>query len=662
MTAALVGNPNCGKTTLFNKLTGSDVRVGNFPGVTVSVNAGTINGLEGWELADLPGIYSLSGISDDERCAASFLEASAPELLINVIDGTTISRGLWLTLRLTSLDIPMIGIVTMMDEVERNGVQIDAAALSRELGFPVMEVSSSDEDLEQRVLSAIKRGGRIPCGRCGRSFRKRWYYADRGLGDCLSEIEDFFSNSDESSLSAAFRSETAFLREREKLPSRLATIAASIERERGMSADEALASAGYKRSDEICAACVSKISTKQNSVGLADKILTGKFSRIFFAAGILSAVWFIFGVFAREVTALLDGGLFYVSSVCSNLLNDIHASPVVSAIVCGGIIGGVGSVLSFLPVILAFFLFLSVLEDSGYASRAAYIFDSPMRRIGLSGRCIVPLITGGGCSVPAIMSTRTLTSGKERALCIFLIPYVSCSAKIPVYTTLAAAFFGRRSGAAVVFLWFFSLLVGIAASSVIGKIIGGGKDIFVLEMPPYRMPSLGSVVAVMRRRTREFISKAFGVIFVSSVAISLLRSLTPAFTIADSPADSMLMKIGGFISPIFAPLGFGTAAFAAAAVCGITAKEAVVSTLAVVLSSPGSAFTSSLTSAVSPAGGVAFLVFVALGVPCVASLSAVKRELNFGRAALLVLAWGTVSYVLSFVAYLAVRAITTAGL
>lgn len=623
MIAALVGNPNCGKTTLFNSLTASNVRVGNYPGVTVGVSTGVIKEVSEYELADLPGIYSLSDISEDERCALSFIERTKPDLIINVADASTLRRGLYLSLCLAERRIPMIIALSMTDEMKKSGGKVDTELLSREIGVPVVCAYSDNGTLSKELLGAIKSGGALP------SLTE---YKKQSLSAVCGETEH-----------------ASFGRKRAGIKHGAEEISFEKSKQISETEHDKLIESKYYAADKLYAVSVSETDRKHAEKGsdCADKVLAGKLSYLIFALIMLTMFAVTFGIVSPFVSYVFDSLSDCLCEAAESLSKYEFISPLVGVIICDGIIKGVGSVISFLPVILTFFLMMSLIEDSGYAARAAFIFDFPMRRLGLSGKCIVPLITGGGCTVPAVMSSRTLTSGKERALCIFLIPYISCSAKIPVYTAVGGAVFGGRSALVVLLLYVFGLTVGVSASSAISHIcnLHGGES-FLLEIPPYRMPTSRTVFSMMLKRSREFISRAFSIIFVSSSLISLASALTPSFACAAYPEESILWKLGEFASPLFKPLGFGTVPFAAAVICGIAAKEAIVSTLAVTVGFELSAL------GISPAAAVAFLVFVCIGVPCAASLGAVRQECGSAvRCMIYSAAWFIISYILSFAAY-----------
>ncbi len=591
MIAALVGNPNCGKTTLFNRLTGKELHVGNFPGVTVSASVGSSVTDGKVEFADLPGIYSLSEVSEDERCAVDFIKCVKPDIIVNVLDSTCLSRGLALTAELFRFGIPIVAVLTMTDELRRRGGSVDTDELSRRLSVPVV---------------------------------RAW----NGTGEISSELSDILC------------SERAL-----PTPHEAIGCGASKPEER------------YRYADRVLSGIYRCAQSSGPSGGKLDRLLAGRWARWMFALILSGAFFIIFGVVSPAADSVSERAIAGAYGMLERLLGAPYISPIVRSLVCDGLVSGVGSVLSYLPVILSFFFVMSMIEDSGYAARCAYVFDAPLRRIGLSGRCMVPLICGGGCSVPAVMSTRTLTGGRERAICIFLIPYVSCSAKIPIYTTLCRAHLSV--GAAVLpLIYIFALSAGLALSTLISGTGRGGEELFILEMPPYRVPSPYSSMRLMYRRTCEFLRRAFGIIFVSSAAVSIFANLTPQLTVPTVPEESILWQIGNMLVPLFSPLGFGSAAICAALLSGITAKEAIVSTLAVTLSRDHISLQSALSAAISPAAAVSLAVFIATGVPCIAAVGAVRQETgSVRRTVLYVAAWFAISYVLSLIAYSAASAV-----
>lgn len=653
MKAALVGNQNSGKTTIFNLLTGSNVKTGNFPGVTVNVNVGKIKNTDDCEIADLPGIYSLSGMSEDERCAIRFLTSQNPELIINVLDGTCLGRGLCLTTRLMDMKIPMIIVVNMMDEVKERGGKIDFSSLSECLGLPVIGVSASDEASFERLIGAIKKGGALGS--------ISWYSADRRISECIGDIKEMIGGAELRSYPAEYIAQLLVEGSTPrdvKLPEGiLSGIKARIKRFETRMNDSgagALASARFAYIDRVCKKSVDIPASEGDKKSAdIDRILTGKAAHFIFFGIMFICFILTFDILSPALIKILESVVRAVYKITANALDFLSVSPVLKIIVCDGIISGVGSVLSFLPVILIFFFFLSLIEDTGYSARIAFIFDSAMRKIGLSGKCLVPLITGGGCSVPAVMSTRTLTSGRERALTIFLIPYVSCSAKIPVYAVFAAAFFRVHSIFAVAALYLFGIITGIISTALIKKITNiRESDIFYLEEPPYRMPALRNILSLMKRRSKDFLSKAFSVIFIASLIICIVNSLTPSLEAAHSHEESILYQIGKYIAPVFEPLGFGSVPFAVSIICGISAKEAIISTLAISLGTSAGALSDVLPSALSVPSALSFLSFVVLGVPCIATIAALRRETkSLFRTLIYVLSWFAVAYVVSFFVY-----------
>ena len=666
ITFALAGNQNCGKTTLFNCLTGSNQHVGNFPGVTVDRKDGQIRNHPEATVTDLPGIYSLSPYTGEEVVSRQFILESQPDAVIDIIDATNIERNLYLTLQLMELDRPMVIALNMMDEVTANGGTIDVNLLERELGVPVVPISAAkNEGIGELVEHAMhiarygERPGRIDfCSSAADS-------PDHGaLHRCIHGIANLIE--DHAKVAAIpLRFAATKLVEGDALVIKalnldqneldaIEHIICQMEEESGSDRLCALADMRFTFIEDVCATCVVKPhESREHKRSVAiDRVLTGRFTAIPMFILIMGLVfWLTFGVIGAALQGLLEQLVSMVIGAADAGLTAFGTNPVVRSLVVDGVLTGVGSVLSFLPIIVVLFLLLSILEDSGYMARVAFVMDKILRRFGLSGRSFVPMLVGFGCSVPAIMSTRTLPSDHDRKMTVMLTPFMSCSAKLPVYGLLCAAFFPQATVPAMVSLYILGILVGMLVAVILNRTTFKGEPVpFIMELPNYRMPSAKTTLLLAWDKAKGFITKAFTIIFAASVVIWFLQTFDIRFNVVTDQSQSMLAGLGGLLAPVFAPLGFGDWRTSTALVCGLIAKESVISTLTVLLGSTSAAALSGMFTA--PIAYV-FLVFVLLYPPCVAAISTVRSELG-GRYAVAVFALQvTVAWIIAFIVHTA---------
>ena len=645
---ALAGNQNCGKTTLFNQLTGSNQHVGNFPGVTVDRKSGAIREYPDTEVTDLPGIYSMSPYSSEEIVTRQFIIGEKPTGIINIVDATNIERNLYLTMQLMELDTPMVLALNMMDEVRANGGTIMVNQLEETLGIPVVPISAAknegiDELIEHAVHVARYRElpGRIDFCTAGSDPADPRGAVHRCIHSVGHLIEDHAAAAGLPLRFAATKlveGDTLIEKALQLNPNEtdiLGHAIAEMETVTGLDREAALADMRFTFIEKLCSATVVKPGESlehKRSVAI-DKILTGKYTALPCFAGIMALVfWLTFGVVGSTLSDWMTLGIDWFTGVVDRALTAYQINPVVHSLVIDGIFAGVGSVLSFLPTIVILFFFLSILEDTGYMARVAFVMDKLLRRIGLSGRSFVPMLVGFGCSVPAIMATRTLSSERDRRMTILLTPFMSCSAKLPIYALFTAAFFPRVWRAPVmIFLYLFGILCGILYSLILKQTCFRGEPVpFVMELPNYRLPSPKSVGQLIWEKARDFIQRAFTIIFVATVVIWFLQTFDTRLNVAATPDSSLLALVGSLITPIFKPLGFGDWRISTALITGFTAKESVVSTLTVLLGGD----TGALNMLFTPFTALVFLIFTLLYTPCVAAIAAVKRELGGGRAAL----------------------------
>ena len=664
ITFALAGNQNCGKTTLFNCLTGSNQHVGNFPGVTVDRKDGQIRNHPEATVTDLPGIYSLSPYTGEEVVSRQFILDSQPDAVIDIIDATNIERNLYLTLQLMELDRPMVIALNMMDEVTANGGTIDVNLLERELGVPVVPISAAkNEGIGELVEHAMhiarygERPGRIDF--CSSA-------ADSPDGGALHRCIHGIANLIEDHAKAAaipLRFAATKLVEGDALViealnldqnelDAIEHIISQMEEESGSDRLCALADMRFTFIEDVCATCVVKPhESREHKRSVAiDRVLTGRFTAIPMFILIMGLVfWLTFGVIGAALQGLLEQLVSMMIGATDAGLTAFGTNPVVRSLVVNGVLTGVGSVLSFLPIIVVLFLLLSILEDSGYMARVAFVMDKILRRFGLSGRSFVPMLVGFGCSVPAIMSTRTLPSDHDRKMTVMLTPFMSCSAKLPVYGLLCAAFFPQATVPAMVSLYILGILVGMIVATILNHTVFKGEPVpFIMELPNYRMPSAKTTLLLAWDKAKGFITKAFTIIFAASVVIWFLQTFDIRFNMVTDQSQSMLAGLGGLIAPVFAPLGFGDWRTSTALVCGLVAKESVISTLTVLLGSTSAAALSGMFTA--PIAYV-FLVFVLLYPPCVAAISTVRSELGGRYAAAVFALQVTVAWIIAFVVH-----------
>ena len=640
---ALAGNQNCGKTTLFNQLTGSNQHVGNFPGVTVDRKDGTIRGHAEATVTDLPGIYSLSPYSSEEIVTRDFLLNTHPDGIINIVDATNIERNLYLTMQLMELGIPMVLALNMMDEVRANGGTIMVNELEELLGVPVVPISAAkNEGIDELVEHAlhVARHREVP-GRI--DFCDATDGKDGAVHRCIHAVAHLIEDhAQRAGLPLRFAATKlvegdqlieAALQLDENETELLGHTIAELENETGLDREAALADMRFTFIERLCDKTVVRPGESREhkrSVAM-DKVLTGKYTALPCFIGIMALVfWLTFGVIGAALSDLLTLGIDAVTNAADHALTAYGINPVVHSLVIDGIFAGVGSVLSFLPVIVTLFFFLSILEDTGYMARVAFVMDQLLRRVGLSGRSFVPMLIGFGCSVPAIMATRTLSSDRDRKMTILLTPFMSCSAKLPIYALFTTAFFPRQWRAVVmVGLYLTGIVCGILYALVLKLTRYKGEPVpFVMELPNYRFPSARSVGQLIWEKAKDFLQKAFTIIFVATVLIWFLQTFDTRLNVA-APDTSLLALIGSWVAPIFKPLGFGDWRVSTALITGFTAKESVVSTLTVLLGGD----TAALSTMFTPFTAVVFLVFTLLYTPCVAAVAAAKRELGSAKAA-----------------------------
>ncbi len=650
LTFALAGNQNCGKTTLFNQLTGSNQHVGNFPGVTVDRKDGVIRNHKEATVTDLPGIYSLSPYSNEEIVTRDFILQQHPSGIINIVDASNIERNLYLTMQLMELDTPMVLALNMMDEVRANGGTIMVNQLEETLGIPVVPISAAknegiDELIEHAIHVARYRElpGRIDFCTAGSDPADPRGAVHRCIHSVGHLIEDHAAAAGLPLRFAATKlvEGDALIEKALQLDPNetdmLGHAIAEMETVTGLDREAALADMRFTFIEKLCSATVVKPGESlehKRSVAI-DKILTGKYTALPCFAGIMALVfWLTFGVVGSTLSDWMTLGIDWFTGIVDRALTAYQINPVVHSLVIDGIFAGVGSVLSFLPTIVILFFFLSILEDTGYMARVAFVMDKLLRRIGLSGRSFVPMLVGFGCSVPAIMATRTLSSDRDRRMTILLTPFMSCSAKLPIYALFTAAFFPRVWRAPVmIFLYLFGILCGILYSLILKQTRFRGEPVpFVMELPNYRLPSPKSVGQLIWEKARDFIQRAFTIIFVATVVIWFLQTFDTRLNVAATPDSSLLALVGSLIAPVFKLLGFGDWRISTALITGFTAKESVVSTLTVLLGGD----TGALNTLFTPFTALVFLVFTLLYTPCVAAIAAVKRELGGSRAALCV--------------------------
>ena len=648
MLLALVGNQNCGKTTLFNQLTGSNQHVGNFPGVTIEHKIGQVIGWKGYELVDLPGIYSIRPYSGEEKVTRNFIIDRKPDAIINIVDATNIERNLYLTLQLIEMGKPMVLALNMMDELLGNHGSVDIQKLSDRLGIPVVPIAAAKNDGVDELMRVV-----AETAENARKPRRIDFCSAGPVHRCIHTVSHVVEDhADKIGVPSRFAA-TRVIEEDDEIISALKLsenelelighAVLEMETEGGLDRNAALAEMRYRFIEAVCSECVIKAQESKEMLRSVriDKVLTNKYLAIPTFIAIMGFIfWMTFSVLGKWLSDLLALGIAGVTQLTDNALTAYGLNPVVHSLVIDGVFAGVGSMLSFLPIIVVLFFFLAILEDTGYMSRVAFVMDKLLRRIGLSGRSFVPMLIGFGCSVPAIMSTRTLSSERDRKMTMLLIPFMSCSAKIPIYAVFTAAFFPNNGGLVMICLYVFGMLMGIIAARILSKTAFTGKPVpFVMELPNYRMPSLKTVLLLMWEKAWDFIRRAFTVIFAATIVIWFLQNFDVRLNVVgQGSGDSLLAIIGTWLAPIFAPLGFGDWRVATALVTGLMAKEAVISTLGVLMGVGANLSSAALGSLFTLPSAVSFLVFCLLYTPCVAALAALRRELGSGVKTVLVMA------------------------
>lgn len=647
MLLALVGNQNCGKTTLFNQLTGSNQHVGNFPGVTIEHKIGQIIGWKNYDLVDLPGIYSIRPYSGEEKVSRDFIIERKPDAIINIVDATNIERNLYLTLQLIEMGKPMVLALNMMDELLGNHGSVDIQKLSDRLGIPVVPIAAAKNDGVDELMRVVAETAENAV-----KPRRIDFCSAGPVHRCIHTVSHVVEDhADKIGVPSRFAA-TRVIEEDAEIISALKLsdnelelighAVLEMENEGGLDRNAALAEMRYRFIEAVCSECVIKAQESKEMLRSVkiDKVLTNKYLAIPTFIVIMGFIfWMTFSVLGKWLSDLLALGINEVTALVDNALTAYGLNPVVHSLVIDGVFAGVGSMLSFLPIIVVLFFFLAILEDTGYMSRVAFVMDKLLRRIGLSGRSFVPMLIGFGCSVPAIMATRTLSSERDRKMTMLLIPFMSCSAKIPIYAVFTAAFFPDHGGLVMTCLYVFGMLVGIIAAKVLSKTAFTGKPVpFVMELPNYRMPSLKSVLLLMWEKAWDFIRRAFTVIFAATIVIWFLQHFDVRLNVVgEGSTDSLLAIIGTWIAPVFAPLGFGDWRVATALLTGLMAKEAVISTLGVLMNVGANLGSATLGSLFTLPSAVSFLVFCLLYTPCVAALAALRRELGSGVKTVLVM-------------------------
>ena len=659
MILALAGNQNCGKTTLFNQLTGSNQHVGNFPGVTVEQKSGQVRGQKNCTVVDLPGIYSLRPYTAEEIVTRDYILRQKPDGIINIVDATNLERNLYLTLQLLTLRVPMVLALNMMDELTGNGGSIDVKKMAQTLGIPVVPICAATADgVSELVDEAVRAAeGKIlpqvydfcepgPVHRCIHAVCHQIEDHAQAAGICTRFAATWLIEGD------ASMEEVLRLDQNEKELIEHSVL--QMEQERGLDRNAALADMRYSFIEKLVKdAVVKPKESRQHKRSVqADKILTGKYTAIPIFIGVMFLIFFLtFHVIGAFLSDLLALGIDRLTQIVDAALTAYGLNPVVQSLIIDGIFEGVGSVLSFLPVIVTLFFFLSILEDTGYMARVAFVMDKLLRRIGLSGKSIVPMLIGFGCTVPAVMATRTLPSERDRTMTILLTPFMSCSAKIPIYGFFSAAFFPEHAALVMIALYLFGILMGILAALVLEKTAFRGRPVpFVMELPNYRLPSVKSVALLLWEKAKDFLERAFTVIFLATIVIWFLQSFDTRLNVVTDSAGSLLAIIGQRIAPVFAPLGFADWRCAAALISGFIAKESVVSTLEILLG------TSALGALFTTKSAVSFLVFTLLYTPCVAAIAAIRREVGSGlRAGVIALCQCCVAYLAAFAVFSLLR-------
>jgi ferrous iron transport protein B len=659
ITFALAGNQNCGKTTLFNQLTGANQHVGNFPGVTVDRKDGMIKGNANTLVTDLPGIYSMSPYSNEEIVTRQFVLNEHPKGIINIADATNIERNLYLTMQLLELDIPMVLALNMMDEVRENGGSIRVNELEEMLGIPVIPISAAkNEGIDELIDHALHVAKYQE-----RPGRQDFCEADdhggavhRCLHGIMHLIEDHAKKADIPLRFAASKLAEGDERILNKLDldtnekETLEHIITQMEKERGLDRAAAIADMRFSFIGKICKETVVKPHESKEHARSAkiDNILTGKYTAIPSFIVIMALVfWLTFGVIGAWLSDLLEMAIGVLTDIVANAMVAANVNEVLQSLVIDGIFNGVGSVLSFLPIIVTLFFFLSMLEDSGYMARVAFVMDKLLRKIGLSGRSIVPMLVGFGCTVPGVMASRTLPSERDRKMTILLTPFMSCSAKLPIYAFFTAAFFPKHAAFVMVLLYFTGIVVGIIVALLMRRFKFKGEAVpFVMELPNYRMPGAKNVAQLLWEKAKDFLQRAFTIIFIATIAIWFLQTFDVRLNVVTDSKDSILASVSGLVAPIFSPLGFGNWQVSTALVTGFIAKESVVSTLSVLFGS-----TEGILGVISPLSAASLLVFCLLYSPCVAAIASVKRELGGKAAVKMIISQCLIAWICAFIVH-----------
>lgn len=656
LTFALVGNQNCGKTTLFNQLTGSKQHVGNFPGVTVDRKDGVIKGHNNTLITDLPGIYSMSPYSSEEIVTREFVIREKPKGIINIVDATNIERNLYLTMQLLELGVPMVVALNMMDELRENGGSVLVNEMEEALGVPVIPISAAKaEGIEELIQHAIH-VAKYQEKPLETDFCRKEEGVHRGIHAVMHLIEDHAEKAEIPVRFAASKImegdekilEQLNLTENEK--NLLEDISRQTEEETGLDRAAAIAQMRFAYIEDVCSESVIKPKESREHLRSRkiDRFLTGKYTGIPAFVGIMAVVfWLTFNVIGAFLQGLLESGITALTDVVDHAMTAAHVNSVVHSLVIDGIFSGVGGVLSFLPIIVTLFFFLSLLEDSGYMARVAFIMDKLLRKLGLSGRSIVPMLVGFGCTVPGVMASRTLPSERDRKMTILLTPFMSCTAKLPIYAFFTAAFFPKRGALVMIGLYVFGIVMGILMALIFKKTAFKGEAVpFVMELPNYRLPGAKNVGHLLWDKAKDFLQRAFTVIFIATIVIWFLQNFDMGLNMVSDSQNSILALVAGVLAPIFLPVGFGDWRIVTALISGFMAKESVVSSLTVLFGS-----SAALQSALTIQGAAALLVFCLLYTPCVAAIASVKRELGGKWAAAMVLGQCLIAWIMSFVVY-----------
>ena len=659
MNIALVGNQNCGKTTLFNQLTGSKQHIGNFPGVTVEQKSGYLLGNKDVTVVDLPGIYSLTPYSIEEIVTRDYIFNQKPDCIINIIDATNLERNLYLTIQLLEMEIPFVMALNMMDEVRLNGTSIDVKKLSEELGVPVVPISASkNEGVSELAEVAL-----------GRAKVKNSAYHDLCDGAVHKAVHSLAHLLEENAEKCGFPPKYAAIKviendksiiDKLQLDERQLDIIGHIVEDMEIACDTdreaAIVDMRYDYIEALCAKVVLKKgqNVNQEKSMKLDRILTHKIWAIPIFLCVMLAVFFLsFSLVGKWLSDLLTLGIDWLTGVVDGALTSAGISEWLHSLLIDGVFNGVGSVLSFVPTIMVLFFLLSILEDSGYMARVAFVMDKLLRKIGLSGKSFVPMLIGFGCSVPGILAARTVSSERDRKMTVLLVPFMSCSAKLPIYSLITMAFFPRYQALVMLGVYVLSMVVGVLYGLLLKVTVFKGNPVpFVMELPNYRWPSLKTLLRNSWEKGKSFIRKAFTVIFVATLVIWFLQSVDTSFNFTSDSSVSILAEIGRFLSPVFAPLGLGDWRLTTSIITGLTAKEAVVSTLAVLFGVASESLSAVLSAAFSPLQGFCFLAFVVLYMPCVAAVAAVRKELGSGwKAVLAMFSQTVVAYLVTLIIY-----------